>query len=216
MKKAHINNFILILIAYLIPFFINEYYYFINKDVNDTIRLVASLSIIILILLPSIYFLVNQVFDIFIKRVKKINLVKIRVITFIITLISTFTFIYFYIEYYFYFGSIILLYVFYFIYLYFLDNRYIKKSIENKIKINDHLVNDFLILLGGKENIVNVSYESSRLKVEVKNIRIVNLEKIKDLGAQGLFIAGNKLQAIVGNNASDLENAIKRYLTNVY
>ena len=92
------------------------------------------------------------------------------------------------------------------------DVYFVRSQQEKKVVVNNEVAQNFLQLLGGKDNIISVTYEHSRLKVELKNIKIVQLDAIKSLGASGVFIAGNKLQAVIGSNAGELENALRAYL----
>jgi len=163
----------------------------------------------------SVLFASRQVFNLYIKHNRKTKLNQSRYALIFSSVFISYLFLNFEVEVYYYFGSIILLYMIYFISLFLYDNQYIKKSQTSKIVVNQEIVEKFLILLGGNENIISVDYESSRLKVELKNIKDVHLEEMKNLGAKGVFIAGNKLQAVVGNNAEGLENAIKAYLSQV-
>lgn len=216
MKKVNIRNFLLVTFTFIIVYFI-RFYLDMNKiktfNYNLDYDVIISSLIFIIFMGFSIFFITRCVFYKYIVHKKNINFRAARIVLLMSSIITSLTFLFLNVEYYFYFGSIILSYMIYFIFLYIFDYLYIKKVDQNKIKIDDNLVNEFLLSLGGKDNIQNVSYESSRLKVELNNVKKLDLDKIKSLGAQGLFIAGNKVQAIVGNNAQDFENAIKSYLT---
>lgn len=221
MKKANLFNFLIIAIIfilfYIVNLFITQNNIDIYYDFNYSYRLKISILIIfyLLFMIPSILYASRQVFNLYIRHIRKTKLINSRYTLILSSLIVSYVFLYFEVDYYYYFGSIILLYMIYFISLFLYDNHYIKKSQETKVVVNNQVVENFLNLLGGKDNIVSVSYEYSRLKVELKNINAVNLENMKNSGAKGVFIAGNKLQAVIGSNAEDLENAIKSYLTQV-
>ncbi len=53
----------------------------------------------------------------------------------------------------------------------------------------------FQIALGGKDNIINFTKEMSRLHVEVKDIELVLVDRLKELGASGVLIVGNLIKA---------------------
>jgi glucose-like phosphotransferase system IIB component len=67
----------------------------------------------------------------------------------------------------------------------------------------------FFDVYGGKENIVKVSQELSRLSVEVKNLEKVDVNKLKELGASGILVAGNTVKSSFGPQAASIYNLIK-------
>lgn len=217
MKKANLINFMIIALIYLLFYIVDLLFSQTNSINVPTIFQENQTELVILLyllfMIPSIVYISRQVFNLYIKHSRETKLLKSRIILIISTVIVGLTNFYFEVEYYYYFVSIILSYLFYFGLLFLYDYNYIKKSQGNKIVIDKEVVSNFLELLGGRENIISVNYEQSRLKVELKNIKAVNMIKLKESGAQGAFVAGNKLQAMIGNNAKDLENGIKEYLT---
>ncbi len=217
MKKANLINFMIIAIIYLLFYIVDL---LISQNNNISVLAIfqgRDLEIVILLyllfMIPCIIYSTKQVFNLYIKHTRETKLFNSRISLFISSVIVGFSNLYVNAEYYNYFVSIILSYLLYFGLLFLYDYNYVKKSQENKITVNEEVVSDFLELLGGRENIISVNYEQSRLKVELKNIKAVNMIKLKESGAQGAFVAGNKLQAMIGNNAKDLENGIKDYLT---
>ena len=76
-----------------------------------------------------------------------------------------------------------------------------------KIKRKDFQVeiNKLITYLGGKENIIDVQMNLSRLKVTLKDVTIVNKEGIQKLGAKGIVEIGNQLKIILGNNSKQLK-----------
>ncbi len=222
MKKANYVNFFIIAIIFILYYFVNIYFTQNNVDImlfhmNYTTNLKYELVIgfYFVFMVISIIYAAKQVFKLFIKHNRNIKLIKSRYVLIFSSLVVGYTYIFFKVDYYYYFGSIILLYMLYFTALFLFDNQYIKSSQKTSVVVNDEVVQQFLKLLGGKDNIINVSYEYSRLKVELKNVKAIQLEDMKALGAKGVFIAGNKLQAVIGNNANALESAIKTYLSQV-
>ncbi len=219
MKKANLTNFLIITIIFVIFYVVhlflsqNDINIYLQFNLSEPIKVLISVMVYILLLVSSVLYASWQVFKKYIKHLRSNHLVKSRNTILISSILVSYLFLTFEVEYYYYFGSIIILYMIYFISLFFYDSYYIKKSQETKVVVNDEVVEKFLALLGGKENIISVSYEYSRLKVELKDIKVVKLKAMKDLGAKGAFVAGNKLQAVIGNNASELENAIKTLLS---
>lgn len=62
--------------------------------------------------------------------------------------------------------------------------------------------------LGGRENILEYTYNKSRFTVKLKDINIVNKDAIQKMGAQGIVEVDNNLKIILGDEAREL----KRYI----
>lgn len=69
--------------------------------------------------------------------------------------------------------------------------------------------NKLIGYLGGKDNIVNVEVNSSRLKVILKNVSIVDKEAIQKLGAKGVVEIENQLKIIFDKKARTLKKYIE-------
>lgn len=221
MKKANYFNFIIIAIIFIL-FYIVDYVLSQNNigiylplEVDNSLKIVLVGIFFLIFLIPSALYASRQVFNLYIKHIRKTNIKKARYFLFVASLLMSYIFLTFNVESYYYFGSVIIVYFIYYISLFLYDNAYVKKSQETLVEVNDEVVTRFLTLLGGKDNIISLTYEQSRLKVELKDIRAVKMEILKELGAKGAFIAGNRLQAVVGNTAYRLESAIKSYLSDV-
>ncbi|KOR23839.1 glucose-specific PTS transporter subunit IIBC [Clostridium sp. FAM 1755] len=63
--------------------------------------------------------------------------------------------------------------------------------------------------LGGKENLTNLDACITRLRVSVNSIDKVNKEELKALGASGVMVVGNNIQAIFGPKSDQLKEQIK-------
>lgn len=70
-------------------------------------------------------------------------------------------------------------------------------------------INKLITYLGGKNNIVDVETNLSRLKVTVKDTSIVNKDGIQKLGAKGIVEIENQLKIIFGPNSKQLKRYIK-------
>ena len=70
-------------------------------------------------------------------------------------------------------------------------------------------INKLITYLGGKENIIDVETNLSRLKVVVKDTSIVNKDGIHKLGAKGIVEIENQLKIIFGPNSKQLKKYIK-------
>ena len=68
--------------------------------------------------------------------------------------------------------------------------------------------NKLIILLGGKENIINYEFNKSRFIVDLKDVSKANKEGIQKMGAQGIVEIDNQLKIILGSEAKQ----IKKYI----
>ena len=66
--------------------------------------------------------------------------------------------------------------------------------------------------LGGKANILVVESCLSRLRISVEDADEIDLETIKELGATGLFVSGQTIQAIFKEQAEVLDNSLHEML----
>ena len=69
--------------------------------------------------------------------------------------------------------------------------------------------NKLVDYLGGKDNILNVESNMSRLNIKVKDTSIVNKDAIEKLGAKGIVEIDNELKIIMGPNSKQLKKYIK-------
>ena len=70
-------------------------------------------------------------------------------------------------------------------------------------------INKLIEYLGGKDNILNVESNMSRLNIKVKDTSIVNKDAIEKLGAKGIVEIDNELTIILGPNSKQLKKYIK-------
>ena len=66
-------------------------------------------------------------------------------------------------------------------------------------------INKLIQYLGGKDNIIDVQMNLSRLKVTVKDTTLVNKEGIQKLGAKGIVEIDNQLKILFGPNSKQLK-----------
>ena len=69
-------------------------------------------------------------------------------------------------------------------------------------------INKLIQYLGGKDNIVDVEVNMSRLKVTLKDMDIVDKDGIQKLGARGIVEVDNQLKIIFGANSKELKKYI--------
>ena len=76
-----------------------------------------------------------------------------------------------------------------------------------------HLANEILIALGNKENLKSLDACITRLRVQVKDINKVDKERLKELGAAGVMVVGDNIQAIFGTKSDTLKSEINEIIS---
>ena len=71
--------------------------------------------------------------------------------------------------------------------------------------------NKLIILLGGKDNVIDYEFNKSRFIVNLKDASKANKEGIQKMGAQGIVEIDNQLKIILGGNAKQ----IKKYINDL-
>ena len=71
--------------------------------------------------------------------------------------------------------------------------------------------NKLVMLLGGKDNIIDYQFNKSRFVVNLKDVSKANKEGIQRMGAQGIVEIDNQLKIILGSNAKQ----IKKYINDL-
>lgn len=74
------------------------------------------------------------------------------------------------------------------------------------------LAYDVLQAMGGKENIAHLDACITRLRVSVNDIKHVNKNDLKRLGASGVLEVGNNIQAIFGPKSDQLKEQMKQIM----
>lgn len=69
-------------------------------------------------------------------------------------------------------------------------------------------INKLIQYLGGKDNILDVEVNMSRLKVTLRNMEIIDKDGIQKLGARGIVEVENQLKIIFGTNSKELKKYI--------
>lgn len=68
---------------------------------------------------------------------------------------------------------------------------------------------EFYDAYGGRDNILTINQEMSRITVTVNDVDLINANTLKELGATGVLITGNAIKASFGENAEEVYNIIK-------
>ena len=64
--------------------------------------------------------------------------------------------------------------------------------------------NKLIMLLGGKDNVINYEINKSRFIVTLNDVTKANKEGIQRMGAQGIVEIDNQLKIILGPNAKQI------------
>ena len=71
----------------------------------------------------------------------------------------------------------------------------------------DQLAEKILDLVGGKENIAHVAHCATRLRINAKDLGLIQKEEIKKLDVVGVQMSGEQLQVIIGNEINEVYDA---------
>ncbi len=81
----------------------------------------------------------------------------------------------------------------------------IVKSKKKDFKLE---ANKLIMLLGGKDNVINYEFNKSRFIVNLKDVTKANKEGIQRMGAQGIVEIDNQLKIILGSSAKQIQKYI--------
>ncbi|MBQ2946453.1 MAG: PTS transporter subunit EIIB [Bacilli bacterium] len=68
--------------------------------------------------------------------------------------------------------------------------------------------NKLIMLLGGKDNVIDYEFNKSRFIVNLKDVTKANKEGIQRMGAQGIVEIDNQLKIILGEGAKQIKKHI--------
>ena len=89
----------------------------------------------------------------------------------------------------------------------FLYKKYKDKTGSN---INSAFLDALFLYIGGINNILGVEVEQARLKMEVKDLELVDLEQLKTLTDKGIFVTGNVVKALFKDDALTIKKEIEK------
>jgi PTS system glucose-specific IIC component len=76
----------------------------------------------------------------------------------------------------------------------------------------DRFSQQLVLAFGGRSNITDLDACITRLRVGVKDINRADQSKLKALGAAGVLLVGNNMQAIFGTRSENLKTDMEEYL----
>ena len=80
---------------------------------------------------------------------------------------------------------------------------------KNNVYVDEGLKTSLLDAFGKMDNILEVEVVMSRLTVTVKDVEAVNANGLKDLGANGVLLVGNKVKCSFGEKAEEISKLLK-------
>lgn len=72
----------------------------------------------------------------------------------------------------------------------------IKKKKQPRIKVDEEFINNIIAFLGGIKNLASTSVDNGRLKLEVSDLEVVDLNGLKTLSTAGVFVTGNIIKVL--------------------
>ena len=81
---------------------------------------------------------------------------------------------------------------------------------NKKIKIDAEFINNLVTVLGGKENVLSVTNENGRIKFELADLELANLQGLKELSQNGVFVTNSTVKTLFPHDAKTISNAIKQ------
>ena len=81
-----------------------------------------------------------------------------------------------------------------------------------KKKANSFNNNDWLIALGDKSNIKEITATGSRLSVVLNDKDIIDREKLKELGVSSVLVMSNKVTLVIEDKAEQIAASIQKDL----
>ena len=85
----------------------------------------------------------------------------------------------------------------------------LKGKKNKKVKIDSNFIDNLFVILGGKENVLEVLVDNARLKFKVENLEIVDLNSLKGLSNQGVFVTGDYIKTLFKFESKDIMKAMK-------
>ncbi len=87
------------------------------------------------------------------------------------------------------------------------------ESVHTGNQVEDLMAHQLVLAFGGKSNITALDACITRLRVSVDAIESVNQQQLKTLGASGVVVVGNNIQAIFGPASENLKTDMEIFLS---
>lgn len=79
-----------------------------------------------------------------------------------------------------------------------------------KIVVDDEFITNIISLFGGKDNIKSVVVDNGRLNITTENLDLVNLNGIKEIATNGVFVTGSTIKTLFRLNSETIKQAIDK------
>ena len=83
---------------------------------------------------------------------------------------------------------------------------------DARVEVALGMARELVLAFGGRSNIKNLDACITRLRVGLNDVRKANQEKLKALGAAGVVVVGNGMQAIFGTRSEGLKTDMEEFL----
>lgn len=93
-----------------------------------------------------------------------------------------------------------------------LKKRSEKKESTMAVSVDRAEVDKFINAIGGQANIASTSHEVSRVKVSLKDVDLIDQDKLKALELDGAFLSGDQLQVTFGKQAAGIAKQINEHI----
>jgi PTS system glucose-specific IIC component len=91
-----------------------------------------------------------------------------------------------------------------------------EELLEEEVPLDNTEMSILLVAaFGGKQNIENLDACITRLRITVNDINLVKKDELKKLGAAGVVISGNGVQAIFGTKSDNLKTDMEAYIATI-
>lgn len=87
-----------------------------------------------------------------------------------------------------------------------------KRKVKKGPKIDENFINNIIVLYGNKDNISKVSTDNGRLKIEVKDLDKVELEKLKEISTNGVFVTGSTIKTLFRHDSELIKKELEKRL----
>lgn len=81
---------------------------------------------------------------------------------------------------------------------------------KNKLIIDDEFINSIYELLGNRENVKSISVDNARLKFDVIDLNLVNLNGLKELSQNGVFVTNNVVKTLFKFDSKEIKKQMER------
>lgn len=86
-----------------------------------------------------------------------------------------------------------------------------KPKRKRKNNIDQEFIGQIVAFLGGKENIESIDVVETKLKISVVNLKLCQLEDLKNITESGIFVTGNVIKILFKYDSNELKEELNHY-----